>query len=94
MDNTREEESPFEVENEDDSAITVPELVASLPLIANSSKLVGNIAITPEGQIELADDISRGEGECQDVTAMTMTEIIEEVKAYGRGKRVCVMAPI
>jgi hypothetical protein len=87
-DNAGEEESPFKAEIEDDSAITVPELVASLPLIANGSKLVGNIAVTPEGQIELADDVSGGNGECRDVTAMTMTEIIGEVEAYGRGKRV------
>jgi hypothetical protein len=90
VDNAGEEESPFEAEIEDDSAITVPELVASLPLIANGSKLVGNIAVTPEGQIELADDVSGGNGEYRDVTAMTMTEIIGEVEAYGRGKRVCV----
>jgi hypothetical protein len=41
-----------------------------------------------QNQIELADDVSGGNGECQDVTAMSMTEIIEEVEAYGRGKRV------
>ena len=82
-----EDESPFEGENtpEDDSAITVPALVAAIPALANQSPLEGDLTKAAEGHLELTEDT------LPDVAKMTTDEILAEIEAHpdshGRGKR-------
>ena len=85
-DERNEQECPFEDDVDDDSAISVPELVANMAALRNGTSVDKNIHHASEGHLELVEDSP----EFRDIQKMTMDEIIAEVEAsadYGRGKR-------
>jgi hypothetical protein len=81
-----EEESPFENEVEDDSALTVGELAAGIAA-GTDGALADHLVIASDGHMELAVDTDTGVVEERDATKMTIDEILAEVEALGRGKR-------
>jgi hypothetical protein len=87
---TNLEENPFEGEGEmdDDSAITVSELVAGIVSTANGSGLADHIVVAPEGHMELAEYVMVEEQ--RDATKMSIEDILKEVETSGRGKRALV----
>jgi hypothetical protein len=81
-----EEESPFEDIVEDDSAVTISDLVAGITATANGSAVSDHVAVAYEGHIELVEDANEGVEKPQDITQMSIAEILQEVEASGRGK--------
>ena len=79
-----EPESPFDHVVEDDSAVTVPELVAS---IADGPLISCDVITAPEGHLELAEDsVQVTEEETQNAAVTSIEEILEKA-VCGRGKR-------
>jgi hypothetical protein len=79
-----DEECPFEDDLEDDSALTVPELLAGMRAAMEGSSIDPGVAVAPEGHLELAED---ADIRPRDATKMTIEEILNEVDVSGRGKR-------
>ena len=79
-----DEESPFQEVPEDDSAITVAELVTWLAPCADQQVVGEHIVTAPEGHLGLAEDVDKGP---RDVSKMSIAEILAEVEDCGRGKR-------
>jgi hypothetical protein len=59
----------------------------SIAAAADGSSISNHITIAPEGHLELVEDADEVVGEPRDATTMSIDEILEEVEAYGRGKR-------
>jgi hypothetical protein len=79
-----EPESPFDHVVEDDSVVTVTELVAS---IADGPLISSEVTTAPEGHLELAEDsVQVTEEESQNAAVTSIDEILEKV-ACGRGKQ-------
>jgi hypothetical protein len=83
----QEEECPFEDELEDDSALTVSDLVAAIYAAATGSVIDLSLAIAPEGHVELAEDADVGGAQLRDGAETSLEEILREVEISGRGKR-------
>jgi hypothetical protein len=84
--NSKELESPFDHVVEDDSAVTVPELVVGIAAAANGLPINDRIIIASEGHLELAEDsVQVMEEDSLDTTGTSIGEL--EKVVYGRGKR-------
>ena len=72
---------------DDDSALTVPELIQSIAAQVEGSKLASHLLIAPQGHVRLANDADEKAEDTQgEAPRLNVSEIIEELQ-LGKGKR-------